>query len=93
MKKLILCLVFCLSFIGYIAHANVPPPGQPGNIITNNGNGQYGVYCVGTGLSVTTSGAQQCLTSSGSGPVPSTAIIEENGTPILTETGQFIVEE
>lgn len=71
--------------------ANTPPPGDDTDLIYNNA-GRYGNYGIGTGLSVTTTGGKKYLNSTGS-PTPTTSIIEENGSPILTEAGQNIVEE
>jgi hypothetical protein len=89
----IFSILFIAGFIALAHAANTPPPGSSGDIITNGGSGQFSVYGVGSGLNVTTSGGKNYLNSTGTGSVPTTAIIEENGSPIVTETGQYIVEE
>lgn len=61
---LLLCLLLC-TFSAWAA--NTPPPGSNGNLIVNNGNGQYGVYVVGGGLAITTSGGVNFLNATASG--------------------------
>lgn len=81
-----------LLFVPLFAEAaNTPPPGSNGDLIYNK-NGQYGAACVGTGLSLTTTGGQTCLNSS-SAPPSGDFIITETGDPIVTETGDNIVTE
>ena len=66
MKRLWL-LLFLLAFIPLAWAANVPPPGSTGDIITNGGSGQYGVYGLGNNLSVTTSAGKKFLNATGTG--------------------------
>lgn len=62
-----------------------------GSVTTNNTQQIF----LGTNLSLVTVGGQTFLnaTGTGGGGVPANAIIEETGTPILTETGNYLVEE
>lgn len=89
-------IIFILLFMAGLATAAFaasggPPPGNDNQIIYNK-NGQWGAAVVGYGLSLSTTGGQKTLFLSGP-TVPTTAIIEENNTPIITETGSYIVEE
>ena len=49
--------------------ANTPPPGSQGDIITNNGNNQYGADSLGSGLVQTTTNGRNFLSSTSTGGV------------------------
>lgn len=90
MVRVLLFIIFMLPMAAWAA--NSPPPGAP-NDLAYNKNGQWGGACVGTGLTLTTTGGQTCLNSSGAPPPTGDFIVTETGDPIVTETGDNIVTE
>lgn len=95
MKKAFLLLLVLLALLSSAHGVRAAYQGPPGDDtdISYNDAGQWNGYGIGQGLTVTTTGGKKYLNSIGSSPVPSNAIIEENGTPILTQSGQYIIEE